>query len=207
METAMSQNFQPYYRRHLLQFGGVNLSVEAADLTKIGTIRILAWVVRYFVAHVSQDPLSFWRSMAAGEPLQDYMTHSDLSLAVLVLEHHVMKWRHLLQVEQETGKPPSDEYSRKARGLLYDDGIAGEEAKRRFDTLCIYFYTNFYATSCPDATRSMNCLQNILDVAVRKDAALIQAYVTDSSGGGIQGSLLEDIKDDILHRVFYHIFL
>ncbi len=203
----MSQNFPPYYRRHLLQFGGVNLSVEeAANLTLVGTIRVLAWVVRYFVVHVSQKPKLFWTSMLAGTPLGQYMTHSDLALAVLILEHSLMKWRHLLQVEQETGEPPSKEYCKNARGLLYDDGIAGEEAKRRFDALSIYFYNNFYGSS-PEATRSMSSLQNILNVAVRKDAALIQSYVDDSSDDcWIPEDRLGEVKDDILHRVFYYVF-
>ena len=206
MEKGLSQVFPTYYRRHLLQFGGVNLSVEeAADLRVIGPIRVLAWVVRYFVAHVSQRPKSFWESMLADRPLPEYMTHSDLALAVLVLEHSLMKWRHLIQVEQETGKQPSDEYCKNARGLLYDDGIAGEEAKRRFDALSIYFYLNFYADSA-EATRSMSSLQNILGIAVRKDEALIQSNI-DSSDDGIPESVLREVKDDILHRVFYYVFL
>ena len=179
---------------------------EAANLTLVGTIRVLAWVVRYFAVHVSQKPKSFWESMLAGKPLTEYMTHSDLALVVLILEHSLMKWRHLLQVEQETGERPSKEYCKTARGLLYDDGIAGEEAKRRFDALSIYFYNNFYATSSPEATRNMSSLHNILGVAVRKDAALIQSHVDDTSDYWIPENRLCEVKDDILHRVFYYVF-
>ena len=51
-------------------------------------------------------------------------------------------------------------------------------------------------------------LQNILGIAVKKDEVLIQSNV-DSSDDEILEPVLRDlkVKDDILHHVFYYIFL
>lgn len=195
---------KPYYRRHLLQFGGVNLSVAAADLTKEDTMQVLAWVIRYFVAHVAEDSKRFWTSMVNGVPVVTYMTPSDLSFALLVLEHHIMKWRHLIQVRLETGEPVSPEYCRGARGLLYDGGIAGEEAKRRFDDLHVYFYSNFYSRANPHRERNVILLQKLVDTMAKRDSETIK--FVELAPDCRETPTMEEISEDILHRVFYYMF-
>jgi hypothetical protein len=125
-----------YYRCHLLQFGNMNVPTEeAGDITDEATMDVLARIVCHFVAFLSSDSCAFFESMENGVLIPRYVCHSDLAFAVLVLEQHIMKWRHLIHWELETGRPVPAEYSREAKGLLYNDGIAGEEGKRRFDDL------------------------------------------------------------------------
>ena len=97
-----------YYRRHLLRFGSTRIAVDLSQEEE--TMKALAWVVRHFVPMIAERPKHFWESLLSGKPLSQYMTTSDLAFAVLVLEHHMMQWRHLIQFQLETGEPPSDEY-------------------------------------------------------------------------------------------------
>ena len=141
--------------------------------------------------------------MLNGLPIVSYMTSSDLAFVVLVLEHHIMKWRHLRQVELETGKPVPDEYSREARGLLYDGGIAGQKAKPRFDDLNLYFFTNFYSRACPQREKNVMVLQKLVDGLAKGDSMDIESQLSDEKLGGVS---MEKIQDDILHRVFYYMY-
>lgn len=201
-DTVASRDFR-YYRRHLLQFGG-----PAVDLSQETVMRILAWVARYFVPHVAESPRDFWTSMLNGVPLVTYMTHSDLAFAVLVLEHHLMKWRHLVQVELETGTAPSSDYCRRASGLFYNGGIAGDEAKRRFDELNVYFYNHFYSRAAADREKNVILLQRLVDGMAKGDASEIRSKKLTSNSSSPDGDRrMDEIKDDILHRVFYYMFM
>ena len=109
------------------------------DLSKTGVIGVLAWIIRHFVPLVADDPKLFWGSMLARMPLKKYLSMTDLVFAILVLEHHMMKWRHLIHFQLETGRSPSEDFTQQSGGLLYRDGIAGEAAKQRFEDLYVYF--------------------------------------------------------------------
>lgn len=140
-----------YYRRHLLQFDtNPSCGVVAANLSQDKNFDALAWVIRHFVPLIVDDPQTFRRSMLQKMPINTYMTFSDLAFAVLVLEHHILKWRNLVQFKLETGRAPPEEYVRQqSGGLLYKNGISGEEAKRRFNALCHYFFSNFQPSKPP----------------------------------------------------------
>lgn len=146
--------------------------------------------------------------MLAGIPIVKYMSISDIALAFLVLEHHMMKWRSLLQFELETGCPPSQEFCRQQSftGLLYQNGISGEDAKKRFENLCRCFFTNFYTDKCPKRGRNVRKLQALLNEQARNDCNLIKAKINSLGGASTSPSPLQ-VQEDIIHRVFYYITL
>lgn len=162
----------------------------------------MAWVVRHFVPYIAEDTQKFCQSMLDGVPVVTFMTSSDLAFAVLVIEHHIMKWRHLLQVELETGKPVPALYSKEAPGLLHCDGIAGREAKQRFDDLNVYFFTNFYSRASPHRQRNVGTLQRFVDGLAKGNSMDFENQISEEKLGGVS---IEKIHEDILHRVFYYL--
>jgi len=195
-----------YYRRHLLFFHrGTNAkklndsSTDQLYKKDGGPVGALAWVIRHFVPLVVDEPGRFFGSMLATKPLFDYMTVSDLAFAFLVLEHYMMKWRAMIHFELETGRPPSKDYSKQLPGLLYNGGISGREAKRRFGELCSYLY------SCVEKNdRFLKKLQAAVDALARKDSNLIKARA------GYFSSLVPstaDVEEYVLHRVFQCLYL
>ena len=135
------------YHHWLCQFSANTspLEVEKADLANPATTAIVAWVVHHFAPIVSENPKEAWTKMMQKVPLKLYMTTSDLAFAMLVLEHHLIWWRKLIQFKLESGRRSMcEDLARTIGGLLYHEGIAGEEAKRRFDSLNVYFFLKFY---------------------------------------------------------------
>lgn len=171
------------------------------------TMRILASIIRYFVPFVAENNNKFWRSMLNCFPLDTYMTPSDLAFAVLVLEHHIMKWRHLLHYKLETGRTPSEEYSSRSLGLLYSGGIAGEEAKRRYNALSVFFFNNFYSPARPGSTQNMSRLQSMVDHAAKIEVASIEKQITQTAADVELANSVGRIQNDILHRVFYYLYV
>lgn len=204
------REFMTIYRRHLTQFGP---GEDAPDLSKQTNMVLLSWLIRYFVPVVTHNPGECWSSMIKGVYLDKYISSSDLAFAVLVLEHHIMKWRYILQFEWETGKPPTDMYIKRAKqGLLYDDGFTGEEAKKRFDQLNVYFYDNFYTNTEDKAKKQKKVLQlaqlqTRVNKAVANDAKAIEQSIAKYNASRQHKAAFEDeeTKQDILHRVFYYL--
>lgn len=154
---------------------------------------------------VADDPKLFWGSMLARMPLKKYLSMTDLVFAILVLEHHMMKWRHLIHFQLETGRSPSEDFTQQSGGLLYRDGIAGEAAKQRFEDLYVYFFSNFCAAKHPDNVRR---LQAALDDMARNGSVSLKADIKNcGAGGAAVGPQSQQIQDDVLHRVFNYVFL
>ena len=196
-----------YYRRHFLKFGTNKLNPEVEDLYKQKTkVKALAWVIRHFLPMVSEHPKTCWESLVSGRPLDQYMTTSDLAFAVLVLEHHMMQWRHLIHYELETGKPPSDDYIQTATAgmLLYKGGMAGKDAKHRFGELAVYFFRHFYNRHCPLRELNMALLQELVDAEVKADLDFIQMDLQKWERNAPPTPFKKDVHDDILHRVFHY---
>lgn len=197
------QAISGYYRRHFLQFGNGGQSLDAADLSLDGTMASLAWVIRHFVPLVVEQPKVFWESLLAGRPLNVYMTTSDLAFTILVLEHNMVQWHRLVLFQLETGGPPTAEYIQDVGGLLYKDGIAGREAKQRYDDLNVYFYRNFCTPACPKNERNLGRLQNQIAELVKVDSEAIKKRVKNC---GPPTAPIKPIQDDILHRVFTYVY-
>lgn len=201
-----------YYRKHFLHFGSPqNLRVAPANLSLNETMIALAWVVKNFVPLVTRQPGELRDAMMSGEPpIFSIMTASDLALAVLIVEHHVMKWRHLIHWEEENGEPPTECYSRTAVGLLYQGGIAGVEAKRRFDDLSLYFFINFYGSGISphkqanaDRLQALTCAMAVEDCPTigqdgQEGTRVPPACIPSSEQ-------MKEFQEDVVHRVFYHI--
>ena len=193
-----------FYRHQLLQLASEQ--PPAVDLSAPNTQRLLAWLVRHFVPLVVEDSKEAWLAMMANTPIEEYVTPSDLAFVVLVLEHHIMKWRQLALFKLETGKLMSEEASRGVPGLLYPDGIAGKDAKRRFDALSLYFYMNFYRSpACPGQVDNMSRLQDLVNKMAKDDAVTLTDHVNGWNGTeALKVPSLTDIQNDVLHRVFYY---
>ena len=191
-----------YYRRHLLQFGAATSvgPIKPADLNRDATIAALAWVVRHFVPMVVGDRKKFCESMLANTPLVQCMSTGDLAFAILVLEHHMMKWRRLIHFRLETGESPSEEARRQTGGLLHSGGIDGKDAKSRFGSLCVYFNAHFR-----DGERTVTRLQTAVNALVRKEANHIRIDIRNC--GTVVDRTIMEIQNDILHRVFCYTHL
>lgn len=140
--------------------------------------------------------------MFSDKPPNKYVTHSDWAFVFVVFEHHIMKWRHLVQVELETGKPPSKEYAKTAPGLFYEGGMAGEAAKRRFDILSGFFYTNYYSKTSR-AKGNMLALTNHLQQILKFHG---EEFIRNNLVPQKTCSFHET-QDDIVHRVFYAMYV
>ena len=195
------------YRHQLLQFSANTspLEVEKADLANPATIAILAWVVRHFAPIVSENPKEAWTKMMQKVPLKLYVTTSDLAFAVLVLEHHLVRWRKLIQFKLESGgRSMCEDLARTIGGLLYHEGIAGEEAKRRFDSLNVYFFLKFYNEADEESRLNMTRLQHVVDKGVDFDFEIVNMKIRDASEMDPFPVSMADIQKDIRHRVFYY---
>ena len=87
---------------------------------------------------------------------------------------------------------------------LYHDGIAGEEAKRRFDSPNVYFFLKFYNEADEESRLSITRLQHVDDKEVDFDFEPLDQRVKD----GIQVDLfpvdMDVIPKDISHHIFYY---
>lgn len=190
-----------FYRCRFQKFGTPS-TVEDYD-----AMELLASVVRHFLPLVVENKKLFWTSLKDNAPLAKYVTASDLAFTVLVLEHHIAKWRHIVQMQKETGWPPSQEYSRKADELLlYPDGIAGEEAKRRFDVLTEYFHTYFF---CPKkGPRNIGVVESSVNTHVKSYPDNIQQEIDAclAVDQEMVNACHEEIQEEVFHRVFYYMY-
>lgn len=189
------------YRATFLQFHRTSLGRSAADLAKEATIDALAWVIRHFVPLVAANSSSAWGSLLAEKPIQSSAPSSDLAFAVLVLEHHMLQWRWEVLFRLEAGSSPPQE---PPAGLLcYKAGMAGEEAKSRYEGLCDYFQCNFGESSC-----NTSRLQAKLNEMVRMDSECIRRKAAAAESNGRSPPPCSDrVQDDVLHRVFYGAYL
>lgn len=193
-----------HYRRDLLKFGASEENkVVVKDLTGSDTLQLLVWVIRNFTALINDDPPSFWESMLSRRPMAEYMTASDLAFSVLILEHHMVHWRQLLHFRRETGKSPTKEQFLHSEGLLHWGGIAGELAKKRYDDLCLYFFTNFRSDRSLQGKNNVKKLQAKLDEAATNQSSSLKERIRAYSCENIKPPLV-DVENEILHRVFYY---
>jgi hypothetical protein len=212
-----------YYRRHFLKFDtNPSGGVVVANLSQDKTFDALAWVIRHFVPLIVDDPQTLRRSMLQKMAINTYMTFSNLAFAVLVLEHHILKWRNLVHFEFKTGCAPPKEYARQqSGGLLYKNGISGEEAKMRFNALCHYFFTNFQPSKHPFSSmplpsfdakgphfqggRNQAKLQTRRDELIKMDAIRNKAEIKNCPSNIFTPSY--KIEDNVIHRVVYSVYL
>ena len=168
-------------------------------------LTVLAWLVFTFVPCLTSVYKEILDSMLRGDPFTNYTTPSDLAFICLVLEQHVSKWKKIVGFRVNTGRWMSEEYHSKLEGLLYKDGIAGEQAKRRYNDLCLYFYVNFYSEKDWQGMKASNVAnlhKRINDLVGAQVAQLEEKIVTGHTANGYPHSA-QAIQDDILHRVFF----
>ena len=172
------------------------------------TLGLLLSMVRHFVPLVAENGKMFLNAMLECSPLHEYMTPSDLAFAIVVVEHHVMRWQLLFQCsrkkkegQQGVTEPTS------STGLVYEGGIAGRDAKQRFDALQMFIYENFYTAASPQSVLNMTRLQLLLDDATKADPASIQRDMKKSDSHAHLTCAIQNIRNDVLHRVFYYMYI
>jgi hypothetical protein len=169
-------------------------------------IATLSWVICHFVALVVDEPKVFWQSMLAQKPLGDYMTNSDLAFAFVVLEHYMMNWRRVILFQLETGQLPSATYCKQSCGFLYKHGIAGEAAKKRFEDLCLYFFSNFSTDASSPKRQNTVSLQASVNQTAKMEFSWIKSAI-NSSPSLVSTPQVKQLQDDVAHRVFYYLYL
>jgi hypothetical protein len=179
-----------------------------ANLNDPSVMTLLAWIVYYFIQNVAETIDCPSTALFPHTPMKEWVTPSDLAFVVFILEHHVTKWRHLAAYRVQTGAFMSDEQSRSIKGLKYTGGIAGEDGKRRFDNLLVYFFTHFYGCGGEQATTNMEVLQEAVTRLVEtKKKMETQMVVRSLSKEDVQSKeeVVNEVDRDVMHRVFYYI--
>ena len=121
----------------------------------------------------------------------------------------MLRWRQMVLHQLETGHPPPEEMFQNfpRLGLLCDDGISGEDAKKRFEELSIYFFACFYNPEpCPHRQHNMIRLQSLVDelMATTSDCNSVNKTI-ENCEPSITNDQLGDLQEDILHRVFHYL--
>jgi hypothetical protein len=101
--------------------------------------------------------------------------------------------------------PPSA-YYKQTSGFLYKNGISGEDAKKRYKTLCLYFFSSFSNTTCPTKRQNLARLQSKLNRAAKVDFSSIKIAM-NGSASLVSAAQVKQLQDDIAHRVFYNLFM
>ena len=185
IEALSSEKGTYFTRERFLEFGKPGQMVPSM-------IGYLASVVRHFVPLVADNGNCPWKSLTNQDPIPNYATASDLAFTFLVFEQYISWWKVLASHRRNTGKdmtgfaPPSM--------LHYNGGIAGKDAKARFNSLQVYFYTNFFTAS---AAANMAELQLAVNKIGIPDPA---AHLLNQ-----RRHKLDVIATEILHRVFYRV--
>lgn len=198
-------NNDSFYRHQLLDIG-----TDSCDLGAKGkSLQILAIMIRFYVPYLSCNTKKAAEMLLKCSPIDSFVTSSDLAFAVLVMEHYIMNWRHQMHYKQETGCDPAKDYVHKSLGLYYDGGIAGEAAKRRFNELNVYLFMEFFSPVGENTSLNMGRLQTLVDRMVKyasHDIRDMQAIPVRDLVSQPQPSL-DDIKRDIVHSVFFYLYL
>jgi hypothetical protein len=147
-----------------------------------------------------------WQSMLANKPIEQYMTNSDLAFTIIIVEHYMMNWRRLIHYKWETGHLPPSAYCKQACGFLYKHGIDGEVAKKRYESLCLYFFSNFSKTNCPTKRKNLARLQSRINAAIKIEYKCIKTAMTGSASL-VSAAQVKQLQDDIAHCVFYKLYL
>lgn len=196
---ALSQEGTPVRQRHFLRFGKYHHGKEDVNLKEPRTITLLAWVIQTFVPLVITESnlFNFWDSLKNRAPISTFVSVSDLSFVILVLEHHINKWRIMGEFKRRTRRFMPERLARNIGGLLYPGGIAGKEAKRRFVDLQVYFQLTFYSINGSKANANMRMLQWALGQQTPPGAPFVLPPQPTT----------EEIANDVLHRVFHHLHM
>ena len=65
-------------------------------------------------------------------------------------------------------------------GLLYSGGIEGEQAKRRYASLCKYLFLHFFSDVIVEASRNLEWLQYILDKGTDFEPGRLDAEISEA---------------------------
>ena len=192
-------------KRQMFEFASNSSPVQipSADLSKKEPIVVLGWVVSKLVPVLMDDPTKGYRNIIAKKPIGDYVTPSDIAFVVLALEHSIVQWNKMVDFQLETGgRTMSDEFVRVLDGLVYQDGIAGQAAKRRFDSLRIYFYLNFFS-GINDSKANMGRLQSVVDMGADFELEQLKKMVKEHDKNRRELPSEDKVVSDVAHRIFY----
>lgn len=211
------------------------LIVHEARLSESRTMRLLAWMVVNFVHLVSERAEDAWVCLLTHKPINKWLTPSDLALTHLFLEHGVNQWKRAARSEIASGRRLNSEEMTNLKGLKHKEGVAGREAKFRFNSLLLYFFTNFYSRSNRWAMENMKRLQEEVNklVEIRKQEVKSERKDSNKLNGKEDNETSEEtavqegpyrpafepeaaghtecseaaVIEGIMHRVFYHVHL
>ena len=119
-------------------------------------VKLAAWVAFHFLPIVNggkrvNSQLKKW----AGEPLRNWSNAGKFSLAVLVVENYINKWRRTYKYYRFTGHREKKQISEKFDGVKFSgNGLSSEAGKARYAKLLEYFEDNLYGNS-PEAHANM----------------------------------------------------
>lgn len=101
--------------------------------------------------------------------IRDWLTVTDLALAVVVLETHCNQWKRLARDEARTGsRMESEEAIGKVKGVRFPGGLNGKAARERYEGLVLYFQAKLYDLKSSEARATMASVQEEVNRRVRK---------------------------------------
>ena len=86
-------------------------------------------------------------------------------------------------------------------GLLYSGGIEGEQAKRRYASLCKYLFLHFFSDVKVEASRNLEWLQYILDKGTDFEPGRLDAEISEAFRSP-PGESHREMVSEISHRIY-----
>lgn len=199
--------WNPVFRRQLLQFENESTTcrVPEADLDNAAPIQTLAWVLRFITPYVSIKPGAMLSNLQQKVPLERYVTVSDLAFSVVLMEHYSCTWKAEAHFNLESGADGQNNGKKATFGqdgqLFYEGGLAGEQAKRRYASLCKYFYLNFFSDVREEAPYNLDRLQYVVDRGTEFEPERLDAE-TQEAFQNPPTSAHREMVSEITHRVY-----
>jgi hypothetical protein len=85
-------------------------------------------------------------------------------------------------------------------------GIAGEAAKKRFEDLCLYFFSNFSTDASSPKRQNTARLQASVNQTAKMEFSWIKSAI-NSSWSLVSNPQVKQLQDDVDHHVFYYLYL
>lgn len=178
---------------------------EAAFDDDDKTSKMIAWVIIYVAPLVTEDPRSSYAYLRERRDFTEIFSHSDLAFAFLALSHGITHWRRVGQYKLEHGRAPDKHIKKHIGGYLYDEGIACKEAKVRYDSLQVYFYSKFQSTTTHNVKENKDLIQEHLNRMVKQNREWIDSQYNHYYDEKNVFPCENELCDYIIHHVFYWI--
>ena len=200
-------HYIPIYPHQLMSIAAHTApwSIEEAAFDDDKTSKMIAWVILYVAPLITEDPTRTYACLRERRDFAELFSHSDLAFAFLALSHGITHWRRVGQYKLEHGRAPDKHIKKHIGGFLYDKGIACKEAKVRYDSLQVYFYSKFHSPATNNIKKNRGLIQEHLNQMVKQNREWVDSQFNHYYDEKNIFPCKNELCDYIIHRVFYWI--